>query len=89
MEPCRRSGFGRAPIIAVDGESDRSGRLWAGLVGGRSLHGSVDIAVDVVGPDSLQYSIPVQGRRNRWLDPSKPEGEPGLLSKTGDFRHLR
>ena len=62
------------------------------LVGGRSLlrlYGSVDIAVDVVGPNLFQHSIPVQGRCNRRLDPGKPEGEPGLLNKPGDFGHLR
>src|SRR6476469_5568506 len=67
------------------------GRLQSSVVGGRSLlclYGSVDIAVDVVGPDPLEHSIPVQGRRNRWLHPSKPEGEPGLLSEPRDFRHL-
>src|SRR5215203_6823519 len=70
---------------------DRSGRPRAGLVGGRSLlrlYRSVDIAVDLVGPNPFQHPIPVQGSRNRWLNPGKPEGEPGLLNKTGDFRHF-
>jgi hypothetical protein len=36
----------------------------------------------------LQHPIPVQGCLNRWLHPSKPQGEAGLLNKTGDFRYL-
>src|SRR5829696_825708 len=91
---CPRPGFvtdwphsrcEECPLSTGQVGSDRS------LVGGGSflrLYGSVDIAMDLVGPNPFQYSIPAQGSRKRWLNPGKPEGERGLLNKTGDFRHL-
>jgi hypothetical protein len=63
--------------------SDGSGRLRVGLVGGRSLlrlYGSVNIAVDVVGPDPIQHSISVKVPATAGYARSRQPGDDDVIA---------